>query len=138
VKRSVYDTALFTLAAAWNFGAAATLLLRPEFFLARLGIEDPATRLLARSLASSVTAWGIGYALLAFNARRFRDFARLGAFSKTLFAAVYAAAFFAGQISLAAFTPALVEQLFAALFAESLWRTRRRNQETTDEHRSGL
>jgi hypothetical protein len=106
--------------------AASTLILRPEFFLARLGVSDPASRLLARSLASSVTAWGIGYALVALDARRFRHFAWLGALSKTLFAAIYAAAFLTGQISLPAFIPALVDLIFALLFVESLWRTSER------------
>jgi len=124
VKRLGYDRVLFAAAAAWNLGAAVTLILRPETFLARLGIADPAARWLARSLASSVTSWGISYALVAVNARRFRLFAQLGAFSKTLFAAVYAAAFVAGQISFVAFIPALIDLLFALLFVESLWRTR--------------
>ena len=44
------------------------------------------------ALASSATTWGIGYALVAFDSRRFRPFALLGAISKTIFAAVYATA----------------------------------------------
>ena len=134
MKRPTYDQTLFLAAAAWNLGAAATLILRPEIFLARLGISDPAARVLARSLASSVTTWGISYALVAVNAQRFRDFARLGAFSKLLFAAVYTAALFAGQISLTAFLPALIDLLFALLFIEFLWRTAKRKKETTDGH----
>src|SRR5205823_9112505 len=104
---------LFTIAAVWNLSAAAMLVFNPQFLLARLGIGDPAGRVLARSLASSAAAWGISYALVAVNARRFRHFAWLGALSKTLFAAVYTAAFFTGQISFPAFIPALVDLLFA-------------------------
>jgi len=119
----VYDRILFAVAAVWNLGAAAMLILNPEFLLARLGVNDEAARLLARSFASSVTTWGIGYALVAFDRKRFRDFAWLGAISKTIFFMVYAMAFFGGQISFAAFIPALVDLVFAVLFAEFLWRT---------------
>ncbi len=119
----VYDRTLFAVAAAWNLGAAATLVFNPDFLLARLNVNDPDARLLARSFASSVTTWGIGYALVALNRKRFRDFAWLGAISKTIFFMVYAAAFFGGRISFAAFIPALVDLVFAILFVEFLWRT---------------
>lgn len=124
MKRPVYDKALFIIAALWNLGAAAMLIFNPQFLLMRLGINDLKAPLLVRSLASSATAWGISYALVAVNARRFRNFAWLGAFSKTLFAVVYCVAFFSGQISFSAFIPALVDLLFALLFLEHLWRTR--------------
>ena len=77
----------------------------------------------ARSFASSVTSWGIGYALIAIDQKRFRNFAWLGLISKTLFFIIYAVAFLSGQISAAAFTPAVVDLVFAILFAEFLWRT---------------
>ena len=119
----VYDRILFAVAAAWNLGAAATLILNPDFLLVRLGVNDEAARLLARSFASSVATWGIAYALVAVDRKRFRDFAWLGAISKTIFFTVYAAAFFGGRISFVAFIPALVDLLFAILFIEFLWRT---------------
>ena len=119
----VYDKILFAVAAVWNLGAAATLVFNPDFLLARLNVNDPDARLLARSLASSVTAWGIGYALVAFDQKRFRDFAWLGVISKTIFFSVYAAAYFGGRISFAAFIPALVDLAFAILFVEFLRRT---------------
>ncbi len=119
----VYDKILFAVAAVWNLGAAATLVFNPEFLLARLDVNDPGARLLARSFASSVTAWGIGYALIAFDRKRFRDFAWLGVLSKTIFFTVYAAAYFGGRISFAAFIPALVDLAFAILFVEFLRRT---------------
>lgn len=118
----IYDRILFAVAAAWNLSAAATLIFNPDFLLARLSVNDPAARLLARSFASSVTTWGIGYALVAFDRKRFRDFAWLGVISKTIFFLVYAAAFFSGRISFAAFIPALVDLVFAILFVEFLWR----------------
>jgi hypothetical protein len=118
--REIYDRILFAVAAAWNLGAAATLVFNPDFLLAKLNVNDPAARLLARSFASSVTAWGIGYALIAFDRKRFRDFAWLGVISKTIFFMVYAAAFFEGGISFAAFIPALVDLAFAILFLEFL------------------
>ncbi len=119
----VYDRVLFGVAAAWNLGAAAMLLFNPDFLLARLNIGDPAARLLARSFVSSVATWGIGYALVAIDRRRFRDFAWLGMISKTIFFLVYAVALGNGQISFNAFAPALVDLIFALLFAEFLWRT---------------
>ena len=119
----VYDRILFAIAAAWNLGAAATLIFNPDFPLAKLSVNDPNARLLARSLASSVTTWGIGYALIAFDRRRFRDFAWLGVISKTIFFTVYAAAFFGRRISFAAFIPALVDLAFAILFIDFLQRT---------------
>ena len=119
----VYYRLLFAVAAAWNLGAAATLVFNPDFLLARLSVNDPDARLLARSFASSVTAWGIGYALVAFDTKRFRDFAWLGVISKSIFFTVYAAAFFAGRISFAVFIPALVDLAFAILFVEFLRRT---------------
>lgn len=121
--RDAYDRILFVVAAAWNLGGAAMLIFNPDFLLARLGVSDPAARLLARSLASSVTTWGIGYALIAYDRNRFRDFAWLGAISKTVFFAIYAVAFFGGRISFAAFLPAAVDLAFATLFVEFLWRT---------------
>jgi hypothetical protein len=111
------------VAATWNLGAAATLIFNPDFLLARLGVSDPAARLLARSFASSVATWGVGYALIAYDRKRFRDFAWLGAISKTIFFAIYAVAFFGKRISFAAFLPAVVDLAFATLFVEFLWRT---------------
>jgi len=128
--REVYDRILFAVAAAWNLGAATTLIFNPDFLLVRLAVNDVNARLLARSLASSVTTWGIGYALVAFDRRRFRDFAWLGAISKTIFFTVYAAAFFGGRISFSAFVPALVDLAFAILFIEFL---RRISREATGE-----
>ena len=122
----VYDRILFAAAAVWNLGGAATLVFNPDFLLAKLSVNDPDARLLARSFASSVTAWGIGYALVAFDQKRFRDFAWLGAISKTIFFTVYVVAFFGGRISFAAFIPALVDLVFAILFVEFLQRTSRK------------
>src|SRR5262249_25974312 len=118
----IYDRILFVVAAAWNLGAAATLIFNPDFLLARLSVNDPDARLLARSFASSVTTWGIGCALVAFDRKRFRAFAWLGAISKTIFFMVYGAAFFERRISFAAFIPALVDMVFAILFVEFLLR----------------
>jgi len=129
----VYYRLLFAVAAAWNLGAAATLVFNPDFLLARLSVNDPDARLLARSFASSVTAWGIGYALVAFDTKRFRDFAWLGVISKSIFFTVYAAAFFAGRISFAVFIPALVDLAFAILFVEFLRRTRNKRPDQCRE-----
>ncbi len=126
----VYDRILFALAAAWNLGAAATLIFNPDFLLARLDVNDVNARLLARSLASSATAWGIGYALIALDRKRFRDFAWLGAISKTIFFTVYAAAFFGGRVSFAVFVPALVDLVFAILFFDFLRRASRGRTES--------
>jgi hypothetical protein len=120
-KRDNYYRLLFGVAAAWNLGAAIILILNPDFLLARLGINDPAAGLLARSFASSVATWGIGYALIAFNQKRFRDFAWLGAISKTIFFTIYAIAYLGGLISMAGFFPALIDLVFALLFAEFLF-----------------
>src|SRR5262245_37889604 len=125
----VYDRILFAVAAAWNLGAAATLIFNPDILLARLSVNDPDARLLARSFASSVTTWGIGYALIALDRKRFRDFAWLGAISKTIFFTVYAAAFLGGRVSFAAFVPALVDLAFAILFVDFLRRTSHRETE---------
>jgi hypothetical protein len=129
ITGEVYDRILFAVAAVWNLGAAATLVFNPDFLLARLSVDDSDARLLARSFASSVTTWGIGYALVALDRNRFRDFAWLGAISKTIFFTVYAAAFFGGRILFAAFIPALVDLVFAILFVEFLWRTSHRETE---------
>jgi hypothetical protein len=121
--QKIYDRLLFGIAAAWNLSAATMLIFNPDFLLARLGIDDSAARLLARSFASSVATWGVGYALIACDRKRFRDFAWLGAISKTIFFTIYAIAYFGGRLSLAGFFPALVDLGFALLFAEFLWRT---------------
>ncbi|HEY8461408.1 MAG TPA: hypothetical protein VIM99_13555 [Blastocatellia bacterium] len=123
-----YDRTLFAVAAAWNLGAAATLIFNPDFLLTRLNIGDPDARLLARSFASSVTTWGIGYALVAYDRKRFRDFAWLGAISKTIFFTVYAAAFAGKRIPFPAFIPALVDLVFAILFVEFLRRFKANGQ----------
>jgi len=118
----VYERLLFGIAALWNLGGAAVLLINPEFHLARLGIVDPNARWLARSLASSAAAWGIGYLLVAIDARRFRSFIWLGAISKTLFALVSVFGLLAGQTPLAGAFPGLVDILFAVLFLERICR----------------
>lgn len=120
----LYYRALFAAAATFNLGVAAMLVFNPDFLLARLNINDPAARLLAQSFASSVTTWGIGYALIAWDQKRFRDFAWLGAISKTIFFLIYLVALANGRLSFAAFVPALVDLIFALLFAEFLWRTK--------------
>lgn len=125
VTRHTCDRILFSAAASFNLASAALLLFFPQVFLARLGIADPAAALLARSLASSATTWGIGYALVAVKAKRYRPFALLGAISKTIFALIYTTALLRGLISFTAFIPALIELVFAALFIEFLWRSRK-------------
>lgn len=125
VTRHAYNQLLFSAAALFNLASAALLLFFPQLLLARLGIADPAAALLARSLASSATTWGVGYALVAVNAERYRPFALLGAISKTIFALVYTMAWLRGMISFTAFLPALIELIFAALFIEFLWRGRK-------------
>ena len=124
MTRTAYDKALFIIAAAFNLGTAAVLIFRPDIILVRLGISDPAAKLLARSLASSVTAWGIAYALVAINPNRFREFVRLGIFSKTLFFVIYAVAFFGGEITFNAFVPAVIDLILAILFMEYWWKSR--------------
>lgn len=115
-----YYQALFAVSAAWNLIAAGALLINPGVLLARLKIDDPAARLLARSFVSSVATWGIGYAMIAYDQRRFRDFAWLGLFSKTIYFAVYAHAFATGKIPKSVFLPAILDLILAALFAEFL------------------
>ena len=123
MRHNWYDKTLFMVAAAFNLSTAAILIFRPDIVLARFGITDPMANWLARSMASSVTAWGVAYALVLVNPLRFREFVRLGVFSKTLFFVIYAVAFFSRAISFPAFVPALVDLVLAALFVEYLWRT---------------
>jgi hypothetical protein len=125
MRHNWYDKTLFVIAAAFNLITAAILIFRPDIVLARFGIADPTAKWLARSMASSVTAWGVAYALIVVNPVRFREFVRLGVFSKTLFFSIYAVAFFSREISFSAFVPALVDLVLAGLFAEYLWRTTR-------------
>ena len=123
MTRHFFDQLLFALAAAFNLAAAAMIIFQPNKLLQRLNIHDHNARLLARSLASSVTTWGIAYAMIAANPQRFRDFAWLGAISKTIFFLVYASAYLRRQINFQTFVPALIDLVFALLFAEFLWRT---------------
>ena len=123
MRHNAYDKTLFIVAAAFNLGTAIVLIFRPEIALARLGITDPMAKLLARSMASSVAAWGVAYALVVVNPARFREFVRLGVFSKTLFFGIYAVAFFSREISFPAFVPAIFDLVLAVLFVEYLWRT---------------
>ena len=126
MRHNRYDNLLFIVAATFNLSTAAILLFRPDLVLARFGISDPTAKWLARSMASSVTAWGVAYALVVVNPTRFREFVRLGVFSKTLFFAIYAAAFFSAEISFSTFVPALMDLVLAGLFVEYLWRTAQR------------
>lgn len=121
----MYYRLLFAAASAWNIALAAMLIVNPDFMLERLGIAEPSARLLARSFASSVVTWGIGYGLIAWDRVRFRDFAWLGAISKTIFFTVYAVYFALGMIGGAAFAPALADLGLAALFLEFLLRSRK-------------
>ncbi len=124
MRQNWYDKTLFIVAAAFNLSTAAILIFRPDIVLARLAISDPMAKWLARSMASSVTAWGVAYALVVVNPVRFREFVRLGVFSKTLFFAIYAVAFFSREISFSAFVPAIVDLILALLFVEYLSRTK--------------
>jgi hypothetical protein len=125
VPRHLYNRSLFFAAATFNLASAFALVFFPEMILQRLSVSDPRATLLVRSLASSATTWGIGYALVALNAERFRILALLGAISKTFFTLVYLMAYLRGHISFAAFSPAIIEFLFALLFAEFLWHSRK-------------
>lgn len=120
--RDVYDHGLFAFAALWNLIAAAGLLFRPQMLLAQLNIQDPAARTLARSFVSSVATWGIGYALIAIDPIRFRDFAWLGVLSKSLFFLIYAVEFSRKRITVRAFIPAIADLLMALAFLEFLLR----------------
>lgn len=119
----LYYHALFAGSALFNLSMAAVLLFKPDVMLARLEIRDPAARLLAQSFASSVSAWGIGYALIAYDLVQFRNFAWLGVLSKTIFFLIYFAAWKKGRLKFAAFVPALIDLLLAALFFEFLLRS---------------
>ena len=120
----IYYHVLFAGSALFNLTMAAMLIFKPDFMLARLEIRDPAARLLAQSFASSVAAWGIGYALIAFDQQTFHNFAWLGVISKTIFFLIYFVALKNGRLKFAAFVPALIDLILAVLFAEFLWRTR--------------
>lgn len=122
----LYYSSLFAVSALFNLSMAAMLIFKPDIMLARLEIRDPAARLLAQSFASSVTAWGIGYALIAYDQELFRNFAWLGVISKTVFFLIYFSALAKGRLKFAAFVPALVDLILAALFVEFLWRTANR------------
>ncbi len=115
-----YDRLLFGFAAVWNLTAAGVLLIAPESHLARLQIEDPNAKWLARSLASSAAAWGLGYLLIAIDAKRFRDLIWLGMISKTLFAMISFWAALKGAPVMAFALPGLVDLILAVLFAERL------------------
>lgn len=119
----IYYHVLFAGSALFNLTMAAMLIFKPDFMLARLEIRDSAARLLAQSFASSVAAWGIGYALIAYDQQAFRNFAWLGVISKTIFFLIYFAALKNGRLKFAAFVPALIDLILAVLFAEFLWRT---------------
>ncbi|HQR31179.1 MAG TPA: hypothetical protein PLK30_00480 [Blastocatellia bacterium] len=119
----IYYHVLFAGSALFNLTMAAMLIFKPDFMLARLEIRDPAARLLAQSFASSVAAWGIGYALIAFDQQTFHNFAWLGVISKTIFFLIYFVALKNGRLKFAAFVPALIDLILAGLFAEFLWRT---------------
>lgn len=122
----LYYHALFAGSALFNLSMAAMLIFKPDVMLARLEIRDPAARLLAQSFASSVSAWGIGYALIAYDLVLFRNFVWLGVISKTIFFLIYFAALLKGRLKFAAFVPALIDLILAALFVEFLWRTANR------------
>ena len=119
----MYDRWLFGVSAGWNLAVAGMLLFRPGVMLARLGIADPAARLLAQSFVSSVATWGVAYAFIAWDPVRFRDFAWLGVLSKGFFFVIYAVAFQRGRLTRQAFLPGLLDLLLALLFLEFLWRT---------------
>ena len=121
---TTYDKILFVAAAAFNLSAAATLIFSPNTILARLKITDPSAKLLARSMASSVLAWGIAYACIVIDPVKFREFVLLGIFSKTIFFVVYAIAFFRKEIDLKAYVPAIIDLILAVLFAEYWMRTK--------------
>ncbi len=121
---TTYDKILFMAAAAFNISAATTLIFSPETILARLKITDQRAKLLARSMASSVLAWGIAYACIVIDPVRFREFVLLGIFSKTIFFIVYAIAFFRKEIDGKTFVPAVIDLILAVLFAEYWMRTR--------------
>jgi hypothetical protein len=121
---TTYDKILFVAAAAFNISAAATLILSPNTILGRLKITDPQAKILARSMASSVLAWGIAYACIVIDPVRFREFVLLGIFSKTIFFAVYSVAFFRKEIDFKAYVPAIIDLILAVLFAEYWMRLR--------------
>ena len=121
---TTYDKILFVVAAAFNISAAATLILSPQIILSRLGVTDQRAKLLARSMASSVLAWGIAYACILIDPVQFREFVLLGVFSKTIFFVVYAIAFFRKEIDGKAFMPAIIDLILAILFAEYWLRTK--------------
>ncbi len=121
---TTYDKILFVVAAAFNISAATTLILSPATILSRLKITDQRAKLLARSMASSVLAWGIAYACILIDPVQFREFVLLGIFSKTIFFVVYAIAFFRKEIDVKAFVPAIIDLILAILFAEYWIRTK--------------
>ena len=120
LTEEVYDKILFAVAAVWIWARPRRSSSTPDFLLARLEVSDPDARLLARSFASSVTAWGIGYALIAFDEESASrtSLIWLGVISKTIFFAVYAAAYFGGRFHSPAFiSPALVSTWLSQSFS---------------------
>ena len=116
---------LFALAAFFNFAVATAMLAAPERIALHLSITGPGAPFVVATVGMLIGAFGVGYALAAYQPRHHHGVILIGMLSKFGVAGLGALQYAAGIIPLRYLALAMGDVAFAALFALFLWRARR-------------
>jgi len=125
---SRFDTALFSVAALWNFAigsSAFALDLHFELLFNDANrLVDPLARLYPQLTFGFVLFFGFGYAMIALRPDKNRGFVTLATIAKVTAFASISYFYFVGVLPFLAFSAGLGDLIFAFLFAHFLWRNR--------------
>ena len=128
--RPIADRGLFYIAAGFNWSVAAVFLFAGDAAMDRLGIYPPRDLILYRLLLLMVALFGAGYFIVGRDPTRNHGIVGLGIVGLgivgklTIFATFLAHAI-QGEVPYSAVAVTFIDVIFAALFAEFLWRAGR-------------
>lgn len=123
--RPTADRVLFLVAAAFNWLIAGSFLLAGDRVLAWLHIYPPQDVVLYRLLLVNVALFGAGYFWVGLDVTRNHAVVGLGLIGKLAMFVVFWQHALAGGLSYRGVWVAAIDVVFAALFAEFLWRAGR-------------
>ncbi|HRD47497.1 MAG TPA: hypothetical protein PLF78_13560 [Caulobacter sp.] len=118
-------TAIFALAALFNFAVGLPMLLAPEAMLAGVGQPIPEDLLTTRMASLLIVVLGIGYAMVARDPVANRPILWLGVIGKAPIPLLVWLSGGATALQSTAFLLSLGDLAFAALFLTYLLRSRR-------------
>jgi len=115
---------MFFVGAIWNWIVALSLLFGADAMRSLTGTTMPIDPLGKQLFSMCVIVFGLGYYIVSRDVSRNEGIVMLGIVGKLGVVAVFFQHAVAGDVPLVLLAPAMVDLVFAGLFAEFLWRGR--------------